>query len=116
MRFTIDSGTPLSPPQRAALRSRIQTGLSRAGSRVRRVSVWLTDVNGPRGGDDQLCRIQVGLVPRTLLLGEGRGATVEEATQAALQRVARRVGEELARRQEHDARRVTDWQQPGGGS
>lgn len=35
----------------------LETALGRLGQRLRRVDVYLTDVNGPRGGPDKRCRI-----------------------------------------------------------
>jgi hypothetical protein len=35
----------------------LETALGRLGQCLRRVDVYLTDVNGPRGGPDKRCRI-----------------------------------------------------------
>jgi transcription elongation GreA/GreB family factor len=43
---------------------RIETSVGRFARRIRRVAVWLEDVNGPRGGIDTRCRIEVCLHPR----------------------------------------------------
>jgi putative sigma-54 modulation protein len=42
----------------------LNTALGRFNRRTRDVAVWLEDVNGPRGGIDMRCRIDVRLNPR----------------------------------------------------
>jgi putative sigma-54 modulation protein len=38
--------------------------LSQSARRIRGIKVWLEDVNGPRGGVDIRCRIELSLSPR----------------------------------------------------
>ena len=68
--------------------------LGRFGDQVRRVSIYLADVNGPRGGEDKLCRIVVEV------LGHGR-VVVEDADHdltVAIDRAADRVGQAVRRK------------------
>jgi hypothetical protein len=46
----------------------VNTSLARFMDRIRDVVVWLDDVNGPRGGIDVQCRIEVRLWPRSHLI------------------------------------------------
>ena len=54
-------GFALTHALREYVERRLRFALVHAGDRVRRVAVRLTDVNGPRGGNDKRCRIQVTL-------------------------------------------------------
>lgn len=46
---------------RQRIERRAQFALGRMGARIRRVDVRVCDVNGPRGGVDKRCRVQVHL-------------------------------------------------------
>ena len=73
---------------------RLKFALARAGPRIRHVTVRLSDVNGPRGGIDKCCRIQVML--------NGLGGVMIEDTEAdlylAIDRAVDRAGRNVARR------------------
>ena len=49
----------LSPELRHHAERSLTTALGRFESRIDRVRVGVTDVNGPKGGIDKVCRIQV---------------------------------------------------------
>lgn len=72
---------------------RLHFALSRFSSRIARVSVFLEDVNGPRGGVDKACRIVV-----RLRRGADVVASVEDVEWvAAIDRATTRVGHSVAR-------------------
>jgi ribosomal subunit interface protein len=77
---------------------RLGFALGRFGGRVGRVTVSLEDLNGPRGGLDQHCRIEVGLVPSGKVMAEATGVEVIAAVNRAAERIARRVRNDLERR------------------
>jgi len=61
-------------------------------SSIREVTVVFSDINGPRGGVDQRCLVQVRLRGRGRpLVASGRGATPQLAFAQAVRRVRRRV-------------------------
>jgi hypothetical protein len=87
-------GTEGSEALRAHAERCIGFALRRFASRIDRVSVWLEDVNGPRGGVDKRCRIAVRLRPTG-------GAFVTKSAAdayAAIGRAAGRAGSAVARR------------------
>lgn len=43
------------------IQQRLQFALDIKDAHIRRVKVWLSDINGPRGGQDKCCHIQVEL-------------------------------------------------------
>lgn len=80
------------------LERRLYFALARFGGRIRRVSASLEDINGPRGGEDQRCRIEVSLVPSGSIMAEATDAEVASAVGRAAERVARRVRDALDRK------------------
>jgi putative sigma-54 modulation protein len=54
-------GFVLTEDPRAHVEQRLQFALNRFQDRVARVAVHLSDINGPRGGLDQQCCLQLRL-------------------------------------------------------
>ena len=73
---------------------RLRFCLGRFETRIRRVSVRILDINGPRGGADKLCRMTVRLIPSDVIVVQ----EVNAALFAALDRAAERAGQALARK------------------
>ena len=70
---------------------RLQFGLGRLSSHVHRVTVHLDDLNGPRGGVDKTCRIDVRLLPTGSVFAGAKDADLFTAVDRAADRVARSV-------------------------
>lgn len=81
----------------ARLERRLQFGLGRLSPRIQRVTVRLVDLNGPRGGRDKSCRIEVRLLPAGRVFVEERDANLYAAVVRATDRVARSVSRAAAR-------------------
>jgi ribosomal subunit interface protein len=85
---------PLTDALRSHVRRRLHYALSSIDESVQRVVVRLSDVNGPRGGMDKRCRLQLVLA--------GLPDVIVEDTQAdlyaAIDRASDRAGRTLARR------------------
>lgn len=77
---------------------RLKFALGRFAARIRRLTVRLTDVNGPRGGLDKRCRIAVSLVPRGSVMVEGSGDDPLALVNGTAKRVARAVRRDLQKR------------------
>ena len=104
MQIDIQSrGFALTHALREYTERRLRFALVHAGDHARRVTVRLLDVNGPRGGIDKRCRIQVML--------NGLAAVVIEDTEAnlylAIDRAADRIGRNVMRRLAHHNARPT---------
>ena len=82
------------------------TKLARFGSSVERVSVRVKDVNGPRGGVDQLCRIKVVMRGQPSVIFESRNSSLNTAVDLALAGVQRAVRRTTARRRMNAARLI----------
>ncbi len=54
-------GIEMTEPLEQVVQRRVYSALRRFGHRVRRASVQLTDLNGPKGGVDIRCKIEAHL-------------------------------------------------------
>jgi putative sigma-54 modulation protein len=99
MRLSITGrGLELDPELRSDLERRFRLGLGSWSSRIRRASVYVEDVNGPKGGLDRRCTIDASLVPAGLATVAGLGTTCEAAVRSATRRLVRRMRDEMQRR------------------
>jgi len=85
---------------------RIGAALGRLAHRIRDVSVWIADTNGPRGGHDKSCRVQVRLARGPALVADHVSADPYAAAHGAVDRVERAVQRRLDRKR--DVRRRTE--------
>src|SRR5262245_5717111 len=93
---------------RAYVNRTLQASLLRFAGRMRNVRITLQDVNGPRGGVDKSCRIQVQLFPsRRWVMHEVREADAFAAITVALRRVKHTVRKAFERRSAWRKRRET---------
>ena len=102
MRIDVQAiGFELTDALRQHAEWRLLFALSWAGKDVRKVIVRLSDINGPRGGKDKRCRIQIPL-PRALdVLIEDTESDLYEAIDRAVGRAERTLARKLERRHEH---------------
>lgn len=102
MHLTVSSRrSELTPSIREHVRDRLTAALDQHASRVRRVTVLLEDVNGPRGGEDQLCRVAVELNDGQTLHHEPRGFDLYANVSLVADKVKRRVGGVIAKVRRH---------------
>ena len=95
-------GLPLTAALLDHTERRLRFALTRSSDRIKRVVVRLGDVNGPRGGEDKFCRIQVHFEHTPPVLIEDAGADLY----AMIDRVAERAGRNAAKRVDRLAERV----------
>jgi ribosome-associated translation inhibitor RaiA len=88
-----------------AISKQIDEALSRFAGRIRRVSICLSDTNGPRGGVDKDCSIAVQLVRGKTLRARQSDANLLAATNLAADRVTHALRRELERRRKKTGRR-----------
>jgi len=103
MRINIRAqGFELTDSLRERTEQRLRFALGWADDRLRQISVRLSDENGPRGGKDKCCRIQITF--------PGAPSVVIEDTETdlyvAIDRASARIGRSVARRldRQHDSR------------
>lgn len=90
-------GFTVTPALAEHVRRRLGFVLTRHSDRIRRVAVRVGDENGPRGGVDKYCRIQVHLIDAPVAVIEDVGAELYAAIDRAADRVGRVVVKHLDR-------------------
>jgi putative sigma-54 modulation protein len=85
---------PLTDALRRHAERRLRFTLSRNEGRIRRIEMRLSDVNGPRGGQDKRCQVRMVLGGMPELVIED----TETDLYAAINRAVSRAGRNLARR------------------
>lgn len=95
----------LAPEMANRFAERIKATLGRYGSAIREVAVQLRDENGPRGGEDQSCVVQVALAGAPDVVVRQRGEQPLATLSSALKRVRRSIGERINARGRRHAKR-----------
>lgn len=107
MRIDIQaSGFDLTEGLRQHTARRLQFALGWASHNVRTVSVRLSDINGPRGGNDKRCRIKIPLHGGQDVVIEDTESDLYVAIDRAADRTERAVARRLERSREHHHVRI----------
>jgi putative sigma-54 modulation protein len=101
MRIHIQAkGFELTPALKAHTERRLQLSLSWAIDTVKNIDVRLSDINGPRGGNDKRCAIQFKLGEQTLLIQDTDAdlyIAIDHAADRCKHTALRRIGKMHAR-------------------
>ena len=79
--------TPLTADIEDLARRRFGFALARFAHRIERVTVRLDDENGPKGGNDMHCVVQVELIPTGTVVVRGTYPSPEHAICTAAERL-----------------------------
>ena len=95
-----------TPGLRENVERSIEFAVDRYGTHVNEVSVYLADLNGPKGGVDKLCQITANLRGRSnpILILE-KATEILPAVNRAAHRLGNRIGGRIRRRRRPVARR-----------
>ena len=102
--FIRAKGVELTRELRDHIEKRLRFAMSRFGERIRRVRVRLTDINGPRGGEDIECSIRATLAPRGVLTIDEIHSDPYAAVALASDRAGHRLSRHLDRLNMHHQR------------
>jgi ribosome-associated translation inhibitor RaiA len=91
-------GVALSENGRALIRKKLGAKLGKFAPSIERVTVRVEDVNGPKGGVDQECRIKVVLSGLPSAVARAQAATLPLALNRALASSERAVRRAVQRR------------------
>jgi len=86
---------PVSKALAGHIQDRVQHLESRSGDRVRSLAFHLTDVNGPKGGEDKVCHLRARIDSHPSINTEGRHTDLYIAINLASRRMERSLGEVL---------------------
>lgn len=90
-------GFTVTPALAEHMRRRLGFVLTRHSHRIQRVAIRVGDENGPRGGVDKYCRIQVHLLDAPIAVIKDVGAELYAVIDRAADRVGRVVVKHLDR-------------------
>ena len=79
-------GIAWTPDLLTVIRRQLERITARFRARIRRIAVSLEDVNGPRGGIDKRCRVEVALAPQGRIAAS---ASASKSDAAIIKSVAR---------------------------
>ena len=91
----------LTDAESETLERRVQFALGRFATEVRTVQLTLTDVNGPKGGSDVLCRAKVILKGSGDVNVSGTDVSAEVVVASVVDRAARSLSRMLDRQRDH---------------
>jgi hypothetical protein len=107
MRLLIHPRTTVADPEvRTQIVEALETALGPVQSRLDGIDVYLTDVNGPRGGPDKRCRIVAHLPAGRPVVVSRTDQDPVAAVVAAAARCRRSIRARLKRRQDRRRRAV----------
>jgi len=92
----------LTQALRSHIERRLAFALSTRDEHIQRILVRLSDINGPRGGEDKCCHIQVVLPHLADVVIEDTEVDMYVAIDRAIDRAGRTVGRRLARQRDNE--------------
>ena len=91
-------GVELSDEHRALIQQKLGMKLGKFAQSIERVTVRVSDSNGPRGGVDQICHVKVVLSGLPSVVIERRHAALHAAVDIALRAAEQAVRRSVGRR------------------
>src|SRR5690242_4502715 len=82
------------------IKRRVENAVDRLKNRIDRISVLLSDVNGPRGGVDKLCQMTADVRGVGTVLITATGSDLFEAVGNAAERLGYRIHTNVERRRD----------------
>ena len=98
-------GLELDEEDRALIRQKLGAKLGKFAASIERVTVRMTDANGPRGGVDHVCNVKVVLSGLPSVVAERRDASPHAVIDLALRAMEQAVRRSLTRRRMKPLRR-----------
>ena len=92
------TGTHFSAHEREYTQRKLDQKLGKFDRSIERVSIRIDDVNGPRGGVDQKCRMKVVLTGQPSVIVESQRSQAHAAVDAAIQSAEKTVRRTVRRR------------------
>jgi putative sigma-54 modulation protein len=93
----VDRNLGITQDQRQHIDRCLQFAFDRFSAQVTTIEISLTDVNGPKGGEDVQCRMKVSLQGKRELVVEGKGVSAEAVVAETADRAALAVSRRIDR-------------------
>lgn len=93
--FTLTDGL------REHIERRVQFALSWADHKLQKINLNLKDINGPKGGSDKSCRVQIPVTGAGTVVVEEVQADLYVAIDRAIDRASRALARKIKREREH---------------
>lgn len=90
-------GFTLSESLREYSESKIRLALGLYRDRIRRVDIFLTDVNGPKGGEDMTCKIKINSNGHAPFIAQETSKDLYDAINVCSHRIKRAAGRRFDR-------------------
>lgn len=90
-------GIELNRDEAERLRRKAEFAFDRFVDRLESVHIVLEDFNGPRGGEDKVCRLILRLVGQPPLILQERGSSTLAVGMSAIERAQQSLGRRMAR-------------------
>lgn len=97
-------GFPLEENEKEFVIERVRFSLTRYASRIAQVLIVLDDINGPKGGFDKRCRINLKLDNQPTIVVQETLTSVQDAVNSSLARLKRTVARNIDK---HNQNRVS---------
>jgi putative sigma-54 modulation protein len=108
MRINIQTkGFELTDGLRQHTERRLHFAIDWASDEIRAVKVRFSDINGPRGGNDKRCIIQIPIAGQRDVVVEDTEADLYVAIDRAADRIERTLARKLERLREHKHQRLS---------
>jgi len=91
-------GARIDDEERDDIARRLGMKLGKFAASIERITVRLSDANGPKGGRDQVCQIKVVLIGLPSVVVEERDSAYQRALDRAMNSAKLAVGRSLGRR------------------
>jgi ribosome-associated translation inhibitor RaiA len=101
-------GIELTDELRKEVKRSVAFAVDRYDRQLHDVTVYLTDLNGPKGGVDKLCQITANLSRGNAVLILEKGTGILPTVNRAAHRLGPRVGRNIQRRNRPQMRRFRD--------
>jgi putative sigma-54 modulation protein len=98
-------GIDFTDELRKAVERIVVFALDRYGAQMDKISVYMADLNGPKGGVDKLCQITANLSRGNPVLILEQGSEILTTVNRAAHRLGHRIGRAVQRENRPDSRR-----------
>jgi putative sigma-54 modulation protein len=97
--IVINRATSIIPDETVAdIEGAFDMALDRFASVIRETHITLRDLNGPKGGIDKLCKVQLRLYPRGLAVVSSTGTSYMEAVNTACDKIRQVISKRISKR------------------